>query len=104
MIGALLEWLGVALLAFGLLVCAVAVLGVIRLRGLYGRLHAAGKASALGVVAVLAASVGGGSVEIAARAALVAAFLLLTAPVAAHAIASAAYEAERREGEREPRS
>ena len=95
MIATLLEALGVALIALGITVSAVTVYGVVRMRGLYPRLQAASKAAMLGAVAILAASVGTRDGATIARAVIVALFLLLTTPVAAHAIAQAAY---RREG------
>ena len=57
----------------------------------YTQLHAASKAVVLGVVAFLAASLAAGDGAIAARAVLIAIFLLLTTPVGAHAIARAAH-------------
>lgn len=95
MIGTLLEALGVTLIALGIVVTAITVYGVVRMQGLYSRLQAASKAAMLGAVAILAASVGtrdGGTIT---RAVVVALFLLLTTPVAAHAIAQAAYRRDR---------
>lgn len=97
MIGTVLEALGVALIALGIVVTAVTVYGVVRMRGLYTRLQAASKASMLGAVAILAASVGTRDGATIARAAVVALFLLLTTPIAAHAIAQAAYRRDRAE-------
>lgn len=73
----------------------VAGLGVLRLPDLYTRLHAATKASTVGVVAMLC-GVGVAHVDAptTVRALLVAAFFLLTAPVAAHAIARSAHARE----------
>jgi multicomponent Na+:H+ antiporter subunit G len=93
--GTLLEALGIALIALGIVVSAVTVFGVVRMRGLYPRLQAASKAAMLGAVAILAASVGTRDAGTISRAALVALFLLLTTPVAAHAIAQAAYRRDR---------
>lgn len=95
---AVLEGLGVALIVLGLLVTGVTVYGVVRMKGLYPRLQAASKASMLGAVAILAASVGTRDGATIARAAVVALFLLLTTPIAAHAIANAAYERDRAAG------
>jgi multicomponent Na+:H+ antiporter subunit G len=86
-----LDVLGVALIALGIVVTGVTVYGVVRMRGLYSRLQAASKASMLGAVAILAASVGTHDGATIARAVVVALFLLLTTPIAAHAIAQAAY-------------
>jgi multicomponent Na+:H+ antiporter subunit G len=90
-----LEALGVALIALGIAVTAVTVYGVVRMSGLYTRLQAASKASMLGAVAILAASVGTRDGATIARAVVVALFLLLTTPVAAHAIAQTAYRRDR---------
>lgn len=95
MIATALEMLGVALVALGIATTAVTVYGVVRMRGLYTRLQAASKASMLGAVAILAASVGTRDGATIARAVVVALFLLLTTPVAAHAIAQAAYRRDR---------
>lgn len=95
MIGDVLEILGVVLIALGVFVTGLSVYGVVRMRGLYARLHAASKASVMGTVAILAASIGTHDGAMVGRAVLVAAFLLLTAPVAAHVIANAAYRRER---------
>lgn len=94
-VGTLVSWLGVALLALGVAVLAVAVVGVVRMRGLWPRLHAASKASVLGTAVILLAAVGTRDGTLIARAVLVCAFLLVTSPVAAHAIAHAAYRRER---------
>jgi multicomponent Na+:H+ antiporter subunit G len=91
----MLEVLGVALIAVGVLVTGLSVYGVVRLKGLYARLHAASKSSVMGTVAILAGSIGTRDGAMAGRAALVAAFLLLTTPVAAHVIANAAYRRAR---------
>lgn len=95
MIDTLLEAIGIALVALGIVTIAVTVYGVVRMKGLYSRLQAASKASMLGAVAILAASIGTGDGAIVARAAVVALFLLLTTPIAAHAIAQAAYRRDR---------
>jgi multicomponent Na+:H+ antiporter subunit G len=70
----------------------VAALGVLRLPDLLMRMHAATKAGTLGaglmLLATAAAKLDGG---VALRAFAALAFLLLTAPVAAHLIGRAAY-------------
>lgn len=85
--------LGVAayvLVASGLAVIALGVVGIVRLPDVYSKLHAASKAASLGLVLVLAGSVGTGDPGTIGRAALIATFLLVTSPVSAHAIALAA--------------
>jgi multicomponent Na+:H+ antiporter subunit G len=70
----------------------VAALGVVRLPDLYTRMQAATKAAAVGVGAIMGAiALSLDSVPVTVRAGLVAVFLLLTAPVAAHAIARSAH-------------
>jgi multicomponent Na+:H+ antiporter subunit G len=85
------RWIADALVLFGLAVMSLAVLGLLRFSDLYLRLHAAGKAVVLGTVPILLATIGSGDPAMIGRAGLVAAFLLLTAPVSAHAIGRAAY-------------
>lgn len=68
----------------------VGVIGLVRLPDVYTRLHATGKVGVYGVVLLLIAAaawtpLGWG------RALLLIALLMITGPVAAHAIASAAY-------------
>jgi multicomponent Na+:H+ antiporter subunit G len=70
----------------------VAALGIVRLPDLYTRMQAATKASAVGVVAIMGAiAVALPGAPVMVRAGLVAVFFLLTAPVAAHAIARSAH-------------
>lgn len=95
MIASLFEVLGVVLIVVGVLVTVLSIYGVVRMTGLYARLHAASKASVMGTVAILAASIGTRDGAMIGRAIVVALFLLLTAPIAAHAIANAAYRRER---------
>lgn len=99
MIDTLLDVLAVGLIALGLLVTGVTVYGVVRMQGLYVRLQAASKAAMLGTVAILAASIGTGDGSTIARAVIVILFLLLTTPVAAHAIVQAAYRRDREAAE-----
>lgn len=74
----------------GLAVLTVGVYGILRLPDAYTQLHAASKAGSGGVVALLTAAALQGDGATAARAALVVALLVLTTPVAAHAVARAA--------------
>lgn len=82
--------LAYALVGLGLGLMALAVYGLMRLPDTYMQLQAASKAGALGLAGVLAASIASGDLETIGRAFLIAVFLILTAPVAAHAIADAA--------------
>ena len=83
----MLELLGVAALLFGLFFSAVGVIGVIRLPDVLTRLHASGKVSILGLfglllgAALLMPSSG-------LRLLTLGLFVLLTSPVATHAIAA----------------
>lgn len=79
-----------ALAAAGLAVIAVGVIGMVRLPDVYSKLHAASKAASLGLVLLLGAAIGSGDAGTIGRAALIAAFLLVTTPVGSHAIALAA--------------
>ncbi len=79
------------MVVLGLLVTTLGVIGMVRMTDVYTEAHAAAKAVVYGVVAFLAASLAAGEGAITARAVLVAAFLVLTTPVGAHAIARAAY-------------
>lgn len=93
--GSVLPYLLDALVVFGLFALSVGVYGMIRLPGTYLKLHAASKAVFLGTIPLLlAAAISGGS-EIAYRAALIAAILLLTTPIASHVITKAAYQREK---------
>ena len=86
----LLEILGVIALLFGLFFCAVGVLGVIRLPDTLTRLHASGKVATLGVFGLLL----GAALLIpstALRLLALGLFVLLTSPVATHAIAASVY-------------
>jgi multicomponent Na+:H+ antiporter subunit G len=91
MLAVLLDVLASGLLALGLTVTTISLYGVLRMPDVYSQLHAAGMASGLGVIVILIASIATRSPAVITHAALVAAFLLLTAPVSSHAIARAAY-------------
>lgn len=81
-----------ALLIVGTLFCLVAAVGMLRLPDTLIRMHAATKAGTLGAGFILAAeAVAAGELSTTIKAAAVIVFLLLTAPVAAHLIARAAY-------------
>lgn len=74
--------------AFGLL----AAVGILRMPDLYLRMQAATKSATLGVACVMIATAFHfGDLGVTARAMLVMLFLFMTAPVAAHTIARAAY-------------
>lgn len=81
-----------ALVLLGVVVMTIGVYGLFRMPDVYTQLHAASKAVFLGVVALLVASVATREPAIVLRAALIAAFLVVTTPVAAHAVARAAFQ------------
>jgi multicomponent Na+:H+ antiporter subunit G len=86
------EWIVAGLLLAGAAFIFLAALGVARLPDLFTRMQAATKAGPVGVGCVLASvAVYFGEAGVATRVVLVIAFLLVTAPVAAHMIARSAY-------------
>ena len=87
------EILIVALVAAGTFFGFVAVVGVVRLPDLYTRAHATSKSDTLGIVLTLGgvALVFGADIAV-AKTVLLAAFLFVTNPTAAHAITRAAYD------------
>ncbi len=86
------ERISVVLLVVGGLFMVLAGLGVLRLPDLFMRLQAATKGSTLGVGCILLGmAVHFQELGVTTRAVLVIAFFVLTAPVAAHMIARAAY-------------
>lgn len=84
------EVLALVFMIGGLFFCIVGILGFIRFPDVYSRIHSTGKVSTLGLIGILigAAFVLEGA---APRVLALAVFVLLTAPVSSHAIASAAY-------------
>ncbi len=86
----LLELIGVAALIFGLFFCAVGVVGVIRMPDSLTRLHASGKVATLGLFGLLfgAALI---MPSISLRLLVLGLFVLLTGPVATHAIAASVH-------------
>lgn len=73
----------------------LAAIGVLRMPDLFTRMQAAAKASTLGLTCLLlGTAIDLGDAASIARAATIAAFVMLTSPVSAHAIARAAYRAE----------
>ncbi|MDX2141187.1 MAG: monovalent cation/H(+) antiporter subunit G [Chloroflexota bacterium] len=82
--------LGAAALIFGLFFSVVGIIGLIRFPDVYCRIHASGKVATLGLVGLLVASAIA-IPETALKALALALFVVITSPVASHAIASAAY-------------
>ncbi len=80
------------LVVFGSALVLIACLGLIRLPDLYTRMHASTKPATLGVTLTVAAlAIHAGELGIAVRGLLIVLFFLLTAPIAAHRLAHAAY-------------
>lgn len=80
------------LIIVGALFALVASIGLLRLPDVYSRMHAASKAGTMGsglMLIALAIHAGGSGVFARALAGVV--FFLLTAPIAAHLLAKAAY-------------
>ncbi|MBX5444244.1 monovalent cation/H(+) antiporter subunit G [Sphaerobacter sp.] len=104
MLEAVVPWVADALVLLGLLILTLAVWGVLRMDNVYASLHAASKTTALGLGPLLiAAGLENGTILL--RGLLVLGFLLLTAPVAAAAIARAywrKYDQTTRPSNRQP--
>lgn len=80
------------LMIIGTVFMMLAAIGVVRMPDLYLRMSATSKAATLGVICVmLAAALHFNDFAITARVIAIIVFLVLTAPVAAHKIARAAY-------------
>lgn len=83
-----------AVAGLGIAFMVVAGIGLLRMPDLLTRMHASSKAGTLGAALVLlAVAVHFADAAITVRTLVVCAFLLLTAPVASHVIARAAYRA-----------
>jgi multicomponent Na+:H+ antiporter subunit G len=86
------DWIASALVVAGAFFCLVAGIGVVRLRDVYGRMHAATKPGTLGLALVcLAAMVEADSWLQAVEALFVFLFMIASAPVGAHLIGRAAF-------------
>lgn len=84
------EILALLALGSGVFFSLVGILGMMRMPDVYSRIHASGKVSTLGVIGLLT----GASLlmpEITLKALALALFLVITAPVASHAVAAAAH-------------
>lgn len=87
-----LDLIGDALVIGALLVLTIGVFGVVRMPNLALKIHSASMMVVLGAVVIALASAATGIPGIAARGVLVAVLLLMTTPVAAHAMARAAWQ------------
>ncbi|MFO8154327.1 monovalent cation/H(+) antiporter subunit G, partial [Thioalkalivibrio sp.] len=88
----MIEWLTAFLLLAGSIFMLIAALGVLRMPDLLTRMHATTKAGVLGAgLTMVAVALHFGTEPVIAKAVAVIAFLILTAPVAAHAIGRAGH-------------
>jgi multicomponent Na+:H+ antiporter subunit G len=86
------ELLTAALLAIGAIWILIAAAGIVRMPDLYLRMSASSKAATLGAaLMLLAVAVHFQALGVVSRVGATVAFIVLTAPVAAHMIARAAY-------------
>lgn len=85
-----MEILGLIAIWIGVFFSIVGIIGLIRFPDVYTRLHASGKVGTLGLVGIL---IGAALImpDILLKILALAIFVLITFPVAAHAIARAAY-------------
>ena len=86
-----MEGAGLALMWFGVVFCALGVLGLLRMPDVYTRLHASGKVSTVGLFGIVA----GAALlmpELTLKGIALILFVTLTLPISSHAIALAAYK------------
>ena len=93
MIETVIDALAICLLGAGLILATVGLYGLLRMDDVRSQLHAAGLVTGPAVICVLAASIATGNAETITSAALVIIFVLVTSPLAAHAIAQADHRA-----------
>jgi multicomponent Na+:H+ antiporter subunit G len=86
---AILDVLAAALLALGLGLATVGLIGMVRKDGIQKQLHAASLITGPATLLVLLAAIGTGHARTITSALLIALFVLVTAPLSAHAIAQA---------------
>lgn len=96
MLETLLDIVAAVLLAVGLGLATVGLIGVLRMDGIQRQLHAAGLITGPATILVLLAAVGTGEADSITSALLVVLFVLVTAPLSAHAIAQADRRRSRR--------
>jgi multicomponent Na+:H+ antiporter subunit G len=86
------EWIAAALLLLGSLLMLLSAIGLLRMPDMYNRLSAASKATSLGAIFLLGGfAVVQPDLSVIGRALATVVFVLVTVPVAAHAIARAGY-------------
>lgn len=87
-----MSWIAAALLVIGSVFSLLASIGVLKMPDLFNRMHTSTKSGTMGVGCILiAVALQSGSLRVMIVSVLVFIFFLLTAPVAAHMIARAAY-------------
>lgn len=86
-----MEILSDILVIVGLLFMSLGIFGLIRMPDIYTKLHAASKAVFLGVIALAFAAMLVGDQAMVMRLVLLSIMVLITTPVAAHAIGRGAY-------------
>lgn len=86
-----LDVVGAALLALGLLLATIGLYGMLRKPDIFEQVHAAGLITGPALILVLLASVATRNLRVISSAILLILFLLLTAPLSTHAIAQAAH-------------
>lgn len=88
----ILEIIGAILLLLGTLLCLVAAIGIVRLNGLFARMHVPTKPQVLGVLLMCAGlALIMQSARVTITLGLVMALQLVVAPIAAHLLGRAAY-------------
>jgi len=90
MLEGLLGGVGAILLLAGCALATIGLYGLLLKPDIFEQLHVAGLVTGPGVVLLLLASIGTGSADIVTSAVVVAAFVLVTAPISAHVIAQTA--------------
>jgi multicomponent Na+:H+ antiporter subunit G len=86
------DWIAALLMLAGGIFCLVAGVGIVRMKDVYARMHAATKAGTLGLALVcLAAMIKAETWGQVVEAFIVFVFMLATAPVGAHLIGRAAF-------------
>ena len=92
MLATLLDVAAAGLLLGGLMLATIGLYGLLRKPEIFHQLHAGGLVTGPAVILVLLASIGTGNTEVITSAVLVVLFVLITSPLAGHAIAEAAHQ------------
>jgi multicomponent Na+:H+ antiporter subunit G len=91
--GMILDWIGAALLAIGVLFMVLGAVGIVRMPDVFMRLQASSKAATLGIGSILlAVALEFGDLTAVVRSLAFILFTWLTVPVAAHALGLAAHQ------------